>query len=99
MAKKKFVTVEGRIVKMVTDRSRYKNYAPEVEFDGLFVSFKVPQSEAVVKDDGVHITLEGFTMHILDEFASHLDDMHREWEKRKAAEEQEAMQERMKKNL
>lgn len=99
MAKKKVVSIMGKIEQITTDRTRYKNYSPQVTFDNLRVVFEVPEDEAVVKDDGeVIITLEGFAVHILDVFAQHIDDMHRDWERRKAEEDEQRQLEQMRKS-
>ena len=85
----KMVSVMGRVNRITTDRTRWKNYSPEVFFQDLYLQFKVPSDEAVVKEDGsIIITLGGFTA-ILDSFADAIDEMHHAWEVRQGEKAQE----------
>ena len=79
----KKVSVTGKVEKIITDRTKWKSYLPEVTFDNLFITFQLPSDEAVVDDDGnVTVTLDGFAMSILDPFATAVEKMHNEWQER-----------------
>lgn len=99
MAKQKKVTVLGRVSKIVTDRTRFKMYSPEIQFENLFITFEVPAGEAVSKDDGtVIVTLDGFAMHILDTFATSLETIHSQWERRQAQADEKTQKNSMQKS-
>ncbi len=84
MAKRKTISVMGKVERIITDRTRFKMYSPEVSFEDLYVQFEIPSSEAVQKPDGtIIVTLDGFALHILDVFASKIELMHGKWEEEK----------------
>jgi hypothetical protein len=75
------------------DRTAYKQYSPLLEFEDTWVSFEVPESEAVRRTDGsVIVTLDGFATFVLDPFASAIERMHDKWRKEQGlAEETEQL--------
>lgn len=82
-------TVTARVKSALVDRTKWKSYAPVLEFDNLFIPFEVPVSEIVKDADGTTtITLSGFAVHVLDPFATAVEDMHNKWSERVAKAEE-----------
>lgn len=79
------LTIRGQLVKCVADRTRYKNYVPEIWFDRLYVDIQVPKTEAYYEPEvGTIVTIDGLMLHIIDPLATALETMHDNWEVKKA---------------
>ncbi len=86
---KKAVSIIAQVRRIITDRTQYKNYQPEVEFKDLFVEFLIPADKIVAHEGGYILTFEAFANHILDPFNIEIEKMHDTW-KLKRAEAEEA---------
>lgn len=82
--------VLGRVVRVTADRTSYKQYSPQIDFNDLWVELEVSDSEIrkekPFESEGVDteynvLTLGGFTA-LLDTVATAVDKMHSNYQKK-----------------